>query len=183
MRTVIINGTVVTADQTIEADVLIEDGKVLAIGAAGSHNWVEGASEVIDAVGKYVVPGGVDVHTHFELPFGGTYVSDNFETGTRAAAFGGTTTVVDFAVQVKGKAVRDGFETWMQKADGNCAIDYGFHMIVGDINDSSLKEMTPSSRTASPASSSSWHIPASSIPTTARSSALCNKPQVTAQRS
>lgn len=141
MRIVIINGTVVTANQTIEADLLIGDGKVLAIGAAGSHNWAEGASQVIDAHGKYVVPGGVDVHTHFELPFGGTYVSDNFETGTRAAAFGGTTTVVDFAVQVKGETIRAGYETWMRKAEGNCAIDYGFHMIVGDVNDSSLKEM------------------------------------------
>jgi len=141
MRTVIINGTVVTADQTVEADLLIEDEKVVAIAAPGSHTWLEGATTVIDARHKYVVPGGVDVHTHFELPFGGTFVSDSFETGTRAAAFGGTTTVVDFAVQVKGEAVRAGFEAWMEKADGNCAIDYGFHMIVGDINDSSLEEM------------------------------------------
>jgi dihydropyrimidinase len=141
MRTVITNGTVVTADQTVEADILIENEKVVAIAAAGSHSWREDASTVVDARGKYLIPGGVDIHTHFDLPFGGTFVSDNFETGTRAAAFGGTTTVVDFAVQVKGEAVRAGFETWMEKAEGNCAIDYGFHMIVGDINDSSLKEM------------------------------------------
>jgi dihydropyrimidinase len=141
MRTVIINGTVVTADQTVAADVLIEGGKVGAIGAAGSHDWVEGASEVIDALGKFVVPGGVDVHTHFEMPFGATFVSDSFESGTRAAAFGGTTTVVDFAEQVKGEAVRAGFEDWMEKAEGNCAIDYGCHMIVSDVNDASLKEM------------------------------------------
>ena len=141
MRTVISNGTVVTADQTIAADLLIDDEKIVAMAAPGSHNWLEGSPQVIDAAGKYVVPGGVDVHTHFELPFGGTFVSDSFESGTRAAAFGGTTTVVDFAVQVKGEAVRDGFEAWMAKAEGNCAIDYGFHMIVGDINDSSLKEM------------------------------------------
>ena len=142
MRTVITNGTVVTADQTVAADVLIEDDKIVAIAAPGSHDWLEGAPAVIDAKGKYVVPGGVDVHTHFELPFGGTFVSDSFESGTRAAAFGGTTTVVDFAVQVKGETIRDGFEAWMAKAEGNCAIDYGFHMIVGDINDSSLKEMS-----------------------------------------
>ena len=142
MRTVITNGTVVTADQTVAADVLIEDDKIVAIAAPGSHEWLEGAPTVIDAKGKYVVPGGVDVHTHFELPFGGTFVSDSFESGTRAAAFGGTTTVVDFAVQVKGETIRDGFEAWMAKAEGNCAIDYGFHMIVGDVNDSSLKEMS-----------------------------------------
>jgi dihydropyrimidinase len=141
MRTVIKNGTVVTADQTMAADLLIDDETIVAMAAPGSHNWLEGSPKVIDAARKYVVPGGVDVHTHFELPFGGTFVSDSFESGTRAAAFGGTTTVVDFAVQVKGEAVRDGFEAWMAKAEGNCAIDYGFHMIVGDINDSSLKEM------------------------------------------
>ncbi|GBD83643.1 D-hydantoinase [bacterium BMS3Abin02] len=142
MRIVITNGTVVTSTETIPADVLIEDEKVVALAAPGAHHWQEGADTVIDASGKYVVPGGVDIHTHFELPFGGTYVSDSFETGTRAAAFGGTTTVVDFAVQVKGESVRDGFEKWMQKAEGNCAIDYGFHMIVGDINDASLEEMS-----------------------------------------
>ncbi len=141
MRTVIANGTVVTADQTVAADLLIEGEKIVAIAAPGSHQWLEGSPKVIDASGKYVVPGGVDVHTHFELPFGGTFVSDSFESGTRAAAFGGTTTVVDFAVQVKGETIRDGFEAWMAKAEGNCAIDYGFHMIVGDVNDSSLKEM------------------------------------------
>ncbi len=142
MRTVITNGTVVTADQTVVADLLIDGGKIVAIAAPGSHTWLEGSPKVIDAAEKYVVPGGVDVHTHFELPFGGTFVSDSFESGTRAAAFGGTTTVVDFAVQVKGETIRDGFEAWMAKAEGNCAIDYGFHMIVGDVNDSSLKEMS-----------------------------------------
>ncbi len=142
MKTVITNGTVVTADQTVVADLLIDGGKIVAIAAPGSHTWLEGSPKVIDAAEKYVVPGGVDVHTHFELPFGGTFVSDSFESGTRAAAFGGTTTVVDFAVQVKGETIRDGFEAWMAKAEGNCAIDYGFHMIVGDVNDSSLKEMS-----------------------------------------
>ena len=141
MRTLIKNGTVVTAEDSRQADVLIDGEKVVAIAAPGAHSWAEGTDSVIDAAGKYLVPGGVDVHTHFSLPFGGTFVSDDFETGTRAAAFGGTTTVVDFAVQVKGEAVRDGFEKWMGMAEGNCAIDYGFHMIVGDINESSLKEM------------------------------------------
>jgi dihydropyrimidinase len=142
MRTVITNGTVITSNETMRADVLIEGERIVALGAPGTHNWHEGADTVIDATGKCVVPGGVDIHTHFDLPFGGTYVSDSFETGTRAAAFGGTTTIVDFAVQVKGETIREGFENWMEKAEGNCAIDYGFHMIVGDINDASLKEMT-----------------------------------------
>jgi len=141
MTTVIKGGTVVTATDVVEANVLIDGEKVVAIAQGSGETWSEGADRVINAAGKYVIPGAVDVHTHFELPFGGTYVSDNFETGTRAAAFGGTTTVVDFAVQVKGEALRDGFDTWMAKAAGNCAIDYGFHMIVGDVNDSTLKEM------------------------------------------
>jgi len=152
MRILIRNGTVVTADATISADVLVDDHKIVALyesrgdddgfGDRMMHTVTQfGADKVIDAAGKYVIPGAIDVHTHFELPFGGTYVSDNFETGTRAAAHGGTTSIVDFAVQVKGERVMDGYETWMQKAEGNCAIDYGFHMIVGDINDESLKEM------------------------------------------
>ena len=140
-RTVIKGGTVVTATESMSADVLIDGEKIVAIAAAGSHGWEEGADRVIDATGKYVIPGGIDVHTHFELPFGGTFVSDNFESGTRAAAHGGTTSIVDFAVQVKGERIMDGYETWMQKADGVCAIDYGFHMIVGDVNDETLKEM------------------------------------------
>ena len=138
-RTLITNGTVVTATDQVSADVLIEDEKVVALATPGSHDW--SADETIDASGKYVIPGGLDVHTHMELPFGGTFASDTFETGTRAAAWGGTTTIVDFAVQAKGQGVLEGFETWMEKAAGNCAIDYGFHMIVGDVNEQSLKEM------------------------------------------
>ncbi|MEE9472948.1 MAG: amidohydrolase family protein, partial [Acidimicrobiia bacterium] len=141
MTTVIEGGQVVSATDTIEADVLIDGEKVAGIAPHGEQAWSESADKVIDATGKYVIPGAVDVHTHFELPFGGTFVSDNFETGTRAAAFGGTTTVVDFAVQIKGERIMDGFENWMKRAEGNTAIDYGFHMIVGDVNESSLKEM------------------------------------------
>jgi len=137
-NTLIKGGTVITATEKMEADVLIDGGKVVAL--LGRDHTVE-PDETIDASGKYVLPGGIDVHTHMELPFGGTYAADTFETGTRAAAWGGTTTIIDFAVQTKGESAMDGFEAWMRKAEGNCAIDYGFHMITGDINEQTLKEM------------------------------------------
>jgi len=140
-RTVITGGTVVTATETMTADVLIEGDIVVGLGAPGTHSWAEGADRIVDAAGKLVIPGGIDVHTHMELPFGGTFAADTFETGTRAAAWGGTTTIVDFAVQTKGQSAMEGYEAWMEKAAGNCAIDYGFHMITGDINDRTLKEM------------------------------------------
>ncbi|OPF78517.1 dihydropyrimidinase [Streptomyces antioxidans] len=141
-RTVIRGGLVVTAAEETPADVLIEDGKVAALAAPGSE-WAQGwtADRTIDATGKYVIPGGVDGHTHMEMPFGGTFASDTFETGTRAAAWGGTTTIVDFAIQSVGHALREGLDAWHLKARGNCAIDYGFHMILSDVNESSLKEM------------------------------------------
>ena len=138
MSVLIKNGLVITHAGSFEADVLIEGEKVSALGARGS-NWA--ADEVFDATGKYVIPGGIDVHTHMELPFGGTFASDNFETGTRAAAWGGTTTIIDFAVQSKGSGLMEGWEAWMAKAEGNCAIDYGFHCIMSDVNDQTLKEM------------------------------------------
>jgi D-hydantoinase len=99
------------------------------------------ADETIDATGRYVIPGGIDVHTHMELPFGGTFAKDTFETGTRAAAFGGTTSIVDFAVQGKGQSLREGLDTWHAKAEGNAVTDYGFHMIMSDVNDATLAEM------------------------------------------
>ena len=141
MRTLVKNGTVITAVDTTEADVLVDGETIVAVAAPGSHGWEAGADKVIDAAGRYVVPGGVDVHTHMELPFGGTYASDTFETGTRAAAWGGTTTIVDFANQFKGESILKGLDEWHAKAEGNCAIDYGFHMIVSDVNEQSLKEM------------------------------------------
>jgi len=140
-RTVIKGGTVVTATEQTLSDVLVDGEKVAAMAAPGSHDWETGADKVIDATGRFVIPGGIDVHTHMELPFGGTFAADTFETGTRAAAWGGTTTIIDFAVQTKGQNLMDGLEAWMGKADGNCAIDYGFHLIVGDVTDQSLKEM------------------------------------------
>ncbi|MGH2596580.1 MAG: dihydropyrimidinase [Actinomycetota bacterium] len=136
MRTLIEGGTVVTATETTEADVVIEDEKVAAIGRGMS---VE-ADRVIDATGRYVMPGGVDVHTHMELPFGGSFCSDDFETGTRAAAFGGTTSIVDFALQDYGEGLRQGLDRWFAKAKNACT-DYGFHMIVREVNDQVLKEM------------------------------------------
>ncbi|WP_116214593.1 dihydropyrimidinase [Streptomyces olivoreticuli] len=141
-RTAIRGGLVITAAEETRADVLIEDGKVAALAtpdSAFAQGWT--ADRTLDATGKYVVPGGVDAHTHFDLPFGGTASSDTFETGTRAAAWGGTTTVVDFAVQPRGGALREGLDTWHAKAEGTCAIDYAFHMILSDVNEGSLKEM------------------------------------------
>jgi dihydropyrimidinase len=139
MRTLIANGTVVTADGSYPADVLIDAETIVQIGTAlGDSASVD---ETIDATGKYVIPGGIDVHTHMELPFGGTFAKDTFETGTRAAAFGGTTTVVDFAVQSRGASLREGLDAWHAKAEGNAVADYGFHMIMSDVNDDTLKEM------------------------------------------
>ncbi|MFI9610126.1 dihydropyrimidinase [Streptomyces sp. NPDC052023] len=141
-RTVIRGGLVVTASDEMHADVLIEDGRIAALAASGTpaaEAWT--AEQVLDATGKYVIPGGVDAHTHMELPFGGTFASDTFETGTRAAAWGGTTTIVDFAVQSVGHSLREGLDAWHAKAEGNCAVDYGFHMIVSDVHDETLKEM------------------------------------------
>jgi dihydropyrimidinase len=141
-RTVIRGGLVVTASDEIHADVLVEDGRVAALAATGTPAAEAFTAErVIDASGKYVIPGGVDGHTHMEMPFGGTYAADTFETGTRAAAWGGTTTIVDFAIQSVGHSLREGLDAWHAKAEGNCAIDYGFHMIVSDVNQETLKEM------------------------------------------
>ncbi|MFD6968810.1 dihydropyrimidinase [Streptomyces sp. NPDC059949] len=142
IRTLIRGGLLVTAFDEVHADVLVEDGRVAALAAHGSGAaaaWT--ADRTIDATGKYVIPGGVDAHTHMELPFGGTSASDTFETGTRAAAWGGTTTIVDFAVQSVGHSLREGLDTWYAKADGNCAVDYAFHMILSDVNEGTLKEM------------------------------------------
>src|SRR5687767_12931622 len=140
MRTLITNGTIVTADGSHDADMLIDGETIAAIGS-GLEAAGLSADETIDAKGRYVIPGGIDVHTHMELPFGGTFAKDTFETGTRAAAFGGTTTIVDFAVQSRGKSLREGLDAWHAKAEGNAVADYGFHMIMSDVNDATLKEM------------------------------------------
>src|SRR4051812_21952173 len=141
MRTLIANGTVVTAEGSQAADVLIDGETIVGIGAGLARMDNVTADDTIEATGKYVIPGAIDVHTHMELPFGGTFAKDTFETGTRAAAFGGTTTVVDFAVQSRGKSLREGLDAWHAKAEGNAVADYGFHKIMSDVNDDTLAEM------------------------------------------
>ncbi|WP_433615273.1 dihydropyrimidinase [Dactylosporangium sp. CA-139114] len=133
-------GTVVGPQGPIAADVLVVGEKVSAIFMPGDGP-VEGDFEVLDATGKYVIPGAVDAHTHMEMPFGGTKASDTFDTGTRAAAFGGTTTIIDFAIQRYGEVVQDGLAAWHAKTQGECHIDYAFHMIIGGVDDDSLKAM------------------------------------------
>ncbi len=137
MRTLITGGTIVNADATTKADVLVDGERIALI---GTDLGVE-ADRTIDAAGKWVIPGAIDVHTHMELPFGGTFAKDTFETGTRAAAFGGTTTIIDFAVQPRGGSLRQGLDAWHEKADGKACIDYGFHMIISDVRDDVLSEM------------------------------------------
>ncbi len=136
--TLIVNGTVVTATDTYPADVAIMDGKIVAIAQALPR---DGAKRVVDAKNKYVLPGGIDVHTHLDMPFGGTTSADDFETGTRAAAFGGTTTLIDFAIQYKGQPLRAAFDAWMQKAAAKATTDYAFHCIITDLPNARLDEM------------------------------------------
>src|SRR3981189_581489 len=142
MRTLIKSGTVVTATDQYKGDVLVEAEQ--AAGIVTTLDIV--ADRVIDATAKYVLPGGIDVHTHLDMPFGGTTSADDFETGTRAAAFGGTTTLIDFAIQYKGQTLRTAFDTWMQKASGKAVCDYAFHCIITDLADAQLKEMNALTR-------------------------------------
>jgi dihydropyrimidinase len=137
MRTLIKGGTVVTAADSYVADVLVDQGKVVAIGL----NLQAEVDRTVEAGGKYVLPGAVDVHTHLDMPFGGTMSSDDFETGTRAAAMGGTTTLIDFAIQSKGSTLRAALETWQEKARGKACIDYGFHVAITDLPDAVLNEV------------------------------------------
>ncbi|HEY5554720.1 MAG TPA: dihydropyrimidinase [Cellulomonas sp.] len=143
--TLITGGTVVNATGRGAADVLIDGEQIVALLTPGSTllgtDLAAGVDRVIDATGKYVIPGGIDAHTHMEMPFGGTFASDTFETGTTAAAWGGTTTIVDFVVQYAGENPLDQYALWHDKAAGRCAIDYGFHQILSDVQDSSLQAM------------------------------------------
>src|SRR5271168_2876262 len=138
LTTLIRNGTVVTSTDTRAADILIEGERIKEIGPSLP---VEAAGKVIDATGMLLLPGGIDVHTHLDMPFGGTTSSDDFETGTKAAAFGGTTTLIDFAIQPKGTRMRDALDTWWKKAENKASIDYGLHMIVTDLGEAGLEDM------------------------------------------
>src|SRR5688572_29100019 len=131
------NGRVVTATDDYFADVYVDGETVTAIGKNLPHK----ADTEIDASGKLVIPGGIDPHTHMDMPFGGTTSSDDFDTGTVAAAFGGTTTIIDFAIQTKGESTLKGLDVWHKKADGKATIDYAFHMIVTDMPEERLPEM------------------------------------------
>jgi dihydropyrimidinase len=135
LDTIVRGGTIVTADDTYRADIGIAAGKIAAIGLE-----LEGAT-TLDASGKLVMPGGIDVHTHLDMPFGGTVTADDWTSGTVAAACGGTTTVIDFAIQDFGKSLRAGVDAWFARAEGKAAVDYAFHCIVRELRESHLKEM------------------------------------------
>ena len=137
MSLLIKNGRVITAVDDYKGDIFIENEQVNLIG----KNLDVKADRVIDAHDKYVIPGGIDPHTHLDMPFAGTVSADDFETGTRAAAHGGTTTLIDFAIQTKGRSTLEALETWHKKAEGKTAIDYGFHMIITDLEDDRVPEM------------------------------------------
>ena len=137
MKTIIRNGRIVTAVDDYHADLLIENGEIAMIAKTIDVD----ADRVIDARGRLVIPGGIDPHTHMELPFGGTAASDTFETGSIAAAHGGTTTIIDFAVQGKGESLNQALDNWFAKAEGKTAIDYGFHLICTDLPDSRMPEI------------------------------------------
>ncbi len=129
--TIIRGGTVATASDTFSCDVGIEDGVIAALGAD-----LGGATEIVDASGKLVLPGGIDSHVHFAQPSGpGIVMADDFESGTRAAAFGGNTMVLPFAMQQKGESLREVVKQYHAKADGNCYVDVSFHLIIADATD------------------------------------------------
>ena len=137
MKTLIKNGRVVTAVDDYKGDILIEDERISVIGASLQME----VDQTIDAAGRLVIPGGIDPHTHMELPFGGTQSSDDFRTGTIAAAHGGTTSIIDFAVQYKGQSLIEGIDNWHKKAEGKTAIDYGFHLITTELEDKQIEEL------------------------------------------
>lgn len=132
------NGKIVTSGDCYIADIGIKNGKIKDI---SDEIALDKAKKVFDASGKVVMPGGIDVHTHLDMPFGGTYSSDNFETGTKAAAIGGTTSIIDYAVQPKDKTLNETIDIWNEKAKGKAVIDYGFHLAVTKLNDTTREEL------------------------------------------
>jgi dihydropyrimidinase len=140
MSLLITNGRIITASDDYVADVYCENGTIAAIGRNLPTDRFQ-ADRTIDASGQYVIPGGIDVHTHLNMPFGGTTSADDFESGTIAAAFGGTTSIVDFAIQYRGSTMRHALDDWMRRAEGNAVIDFGFHMIVTELEDAGLEDM------------------------------------------
>ncbi len=137
MKKLIKNGVIVTAADQYEADLLIKDGKIAKIGVKLDDD----AEEIIDAKGAFIFPGGIDPHTHLDMPFGGTVTADDFETGTMAAAFGGTTTIIDFCLTNKGEPLQDAIKIWHEKSKNKAVIDYGFHLMIGEVNDKVLNEI------------------------------------------
>jgi len=131
MSILIKNGRIVTASEDYIADIYIEGEHIAAIG----QNLNVNADKEIDATGKLVFPGGIDPHVHLDMPFMGTFSSDNYSTGTLAALHGGTTSVIDFILQTQGKSLRNALETWQGRSNGNAYGDYSFHMAVTDFND------------------------------------------------
>src|SRR5438045_1865449 len=137
MSVLIQNGRIITADSDQVADLFIEGQTIKAIGKDLAIN----AAQTIDASGMLVFPGGIDPHVHLDMPFMGTFSSDSYETGTRAALFGGTTTVIDFILQKQGKSLHDALTAWKGRSDNNCVGDYSFHMAVTDFNEETKKEI------------------------------------------
>lgn len=138
MKTLIQNGTLVTAEATFAADLLVENDKIAGIGHALP---TQGVDRVIDASGKLVIPGGIDPHVHLDMPFMGTHSSDDYTTGTRAALFGGTTMVIDFILQTQGDTLYNALRTWQMKSEGKAVGDYSYHMAVTDFNPEVGKEV------------------------------------------
>ncbi len=137
MGTLIRGGTVVTATDRNHADILIVDERIAML----AERIDPAGHDVVDATGTYVFPGGIDPHTHLDMPFGGTVTADDFETGTRAAALGGTTTIIDFALHTKGDSLHNALATWHEKARGKACIDYGFHLTIADGRDETMAEI------------------------------------------
>ncbi len=165
MSTLIQHGTVINAGSTIKADVLIEGEHIVAV----APHIAPAGHTLVDATNLLVMPGGIDVHTHLDMPFGGTTSADDYLTGTRAAAIGGTTTVIDFALQSRGHTLAEALAVWNKKAEAKACIDYSLHMAItdlGPLNKDGQPKPSPKCATwsppASPASSSSWPTPTSS---------------------